>query len=71
VPAGMVRSSGGRLVVSYSKDRVKDAPHVKDELASLPAVEEKLCKFYGLDYVRSVTEPAEGCVEPREGGQTG
>ncbi len=70
VPAGEVRSSAGKLVVSYNKDRVKDAPHVKDELASLPEVEEKLCNYYGLDYVRSVTEPAEGCVEPEEEGQT-
>ncbi len=70
VPAGEVSSSAGRLVVSYSKDRVTDAPHVKDELASLPSVEENLCKYYGLDYVRSTTEPAEGCVEPQEEGQT-
>jgi len=69
VPAGEVRSSAGKLVVSYSKDRVKDAPHVKDELVSLPSVEEKLCTYYGLDYVRSTTAPAEGCVETQEDEQ--
>ena len=66
VPANEVQSSGGRLVVSYSKDLVKDAPHVKEELASLPEVEENLCRYYGLDYVRSASEAAEGCVEPDE-----
>jgi sporulation protein YlmC with PRC-barrel domain len=67
VPAGEVQSVGDRLTVSYGKDRVKDAPHVKDKLVSLPEVEEKLCRFYGLDYVRSADAPAEGCVEPEEG----
>jgi sporulation protein YlmC with PRC-barrel domain len=66
VPAGEVQSSGGRLVVSFSKDRVRGVPHVKNELASLPEVEENLCRYYGLDYARSVSEPAEGCVEPQE-----
>jgi len=70
VPAGEVRSSGDRLVVSFDKDRVNGTPHVKQELASLPAVEEKLCRYYGLDYVRSTTAPAEGCVESEEEGQT-
>jgi len=70
VPAGEVQSSAGKLVVSYTKGRVKDAPHVKDELASLPEVEEKLCHYYGLDYVRSVTEPVEGCVEAQGEEQT-
>jgi sporulation protein YlmC with PRC-barrel domain len=66
VPANEVESSGGKLVTSLSKDQVRDSPHVKQELASLPSVEEKLCKFYGLDYVRSVSAPAEGCVDPKE-----
>ncbi len=67
VPAGEVQSSGDRLVVSFDKDRVKGTPHVKQELASLPLVEEKLCRYYGLDYVRSATAPAEGCVDSKEG----
>ena len=70
VPAGEVESSGGRLVVNFEKDRVKGAPHVKQELASLPEVEEKLCTYYGLDYVRSATAPAEGCADSEEEGQT-
>jgi sporulation protein YlmC with PRC-barrel domain len=68
VPAGEVQSSGSRLVVSYSKDLVKDAPHVKEQQAPPPAVEENLCRYYGLDYVRSASEPVEGCVEPDEKG---
>jgi uncharacterized protein YrrD len=66
VPAGEVQSSGGKLVTAFKKDRVKGTPRVKQELASLPAVEEKLCSYYGLDYARSTTAPAEGCVKPRK-----
>jgi uncharacterized protein YrrD len=66
VPANEVESAGGRLVTSFGKDRVKDSPRVKQEVASLPSIEEKLCKFYGLDYARSISAPAEGCVETQE-----
>lgn len=71
VPAGEVSSSAGRFVVSYGKDRVQDAPHVKDRLAALPEVEEKLCTYYGLDYVRSVAEATDGCVDPQEESPAG
>jgi uncharacterized protein YrrD len=70
VPASKVKSSGGKLVASYGKRKVKGTPHVKQELASLPAVEEKLCTYYGLDYARSTTAPAEGCVDPQKPSRT-
>ena len=66
VPAGEVRSSADRLVVSYTKDRLKSAPDVRDELAPTTAEEQNLCTYYGLDYVWLPTEPVEGCVEAQE-----
>jgi len=63
VPAGEVRSSGGRLSVRYTKDRVKDAPKVDDDAALTEGDKGKLCRYYGLQYVRSADEPAEGCEE--------
>jgi hypothetical protein len=66
VPAGGVRSSAGRIVVSYTKDRVKSAPHVKDELAPTAVEEQDLCAYYGLDHLESTTEPCEGPQETQD-----
>ena len=66
VPAGEVRSSADRLVVSYTKDRLKSAPDFKDEHWPTIAEEQNLCSYYGLDYVRSLTSPVEGCAEADE-----
>jgi len=50
VPASQVRSSGDRLVVSFTKDRVKSAPRIEDEEVLSQAEERELCSYYGLDY---------------------
>jgi hypothetical protein len=63
VPAGEVRRSGDRLSVLHSKERVADSPKVEDEQALTQGEEGRLCRYYGLQYVASEGEPAEGCVE--------
>jgi hypothetical protein len=63
VPADDVRRSGERLSVLHTKDRVKDAPKVEDEQTPTEAEKGKLCRYYGLQYVSSTSEPAEGCVD--------
>ena len=65
VPAGEVRSSGGRLVAPYPKDWLKKAPKVEYESARRETDERNLCAFYGLGFVRSTSEaePVEGCVD--------
>jgi hypothetical protein len=63
VPASEVRRAGDRLSVPYMRDRVKDAPKVKDELALTEHEKGKLCRYYGLLYVASPSEPSEGCEE--------
>jgi hypothetical protein len=62
VPAGEVRSSEGRLVAPFPKDFMKNAPGVDYESGAWETEERNLCAFYGLPYVRSATEPVEGCV---------
>jgi PRC-barrel domain len=62
VPVAEVQSSEGRLVAPYPKDWMKNAPGVEYESASWEEEERNLCAFYGLAYVRSTTEPVEGCV---------
>ncbi len=66
VPAGDVRRSAERLSVLHTKERVQDAPKVEDEQAMTEAEKGKLCRYYGLQYVQSGTEPPEGCVEMQD-----
>lgn len=63
VPAGEVREAEGALVVSYTKDRVKDAPGVDANKLFSDVEERKVCAYYGLDYLVSARAPAEGCVD--------
>lgn len=63
VPIGEVRRSGDQLSVLHTKDRVTDAPKVEGGQALTPADEGKLCRYYGLQYGASTSEPAEGCAE--------
>lgn len=63
VPTGEVRRSGDRLSVPYTKDRVKDAPKVEDDLVPTEAEKSKLCRYYGLQYVASAGGPDEGCAD--------
>jgi hypothetical protein len=63
VPASDVRRAGERLSVPYMKDRVKDAPKVEDELALTEGEKSRLCRYYGLQYVASPSEPSDGCAE--------
>jgi hypothetical protein len=66
VPAGEVRRAGDRLSVGYTKDRVKDAPKVENESALTEADQGELCRYYGLQYIPSASEPSEGCVEMKD-----
>ena len=63
VPAGEVRDAEGALVVSFTKDRVKDAPGVDADKIFADVEERKICAYYGLDYMVSARAPAEGCVD--------
>ena len=48
VPASEVRQQGEDLVVSFSKDRVKDAPRIEDEEFLSPEEEDRLYSYYGV-----------------------
>ncbi len=63
VPAGEVRRSGDRLSVPFTKDRVKDAPEVGDEMAPTEEEKGKICRYYGLQYPGAAGQPGEGCEE--------
>jgi hypothetical protein len=63
VPAGEVHSSDEGLVVPFTKDQIKNAPGVHDEVFFTESEERQLCNYYGLDYSSSRTNPEEGCVE--------
>lgn len=63
VPVGEVRRSADRLSVPHTKERVKDAPKVEDEVALTPAEESKLCRYYGLQYAGAVDPSADGCED--------
>ena len=71
VPVGEVRRSGARLSVPYTKDRVKSAPRAQDRLVLTETEKGTLCRYYGLEYGASPTEPAAGCtdtMDKRPGG---
>ena len=61
VPIAEVRRAGDRLSVPHTKERVAGAPPVKDALALTEGDKGRLCRYYGLQYVASADEPAEGC----------
>lgn len=63
VPAAEVRRAGDRLSVPYTKDRVKDSPKIDNEEAPTEAEEGYLCRYYGMRFVSTPAEPAEGCEE--------
>jgi PRC-barrel domain len=50
VPAVKVRRAGDRLSVPFTKDRVKDAPKVDNEMTPTDAEQGRLCRYYGLQY---------------------
>ena len=71
VPVGEVRRAGDRLSVPYTKDRVKSAPKAEDRLLLTEAEKGTLCRYYGLEYGATATEPAAGCtdtIDKRPGG---
>jgi sporulation protein YlmC with PRC-barrel domain len=63
VPVVEVKRSGDRLSVPYTKEEVREAPKVADDI--FPTENEKagICKYYGLDYVPATTGPQEDCVD--------
>jgi hypothetical protein len=63
VPVAEVRRAGDRLSVPHTKERVAGAPQVEDALALTEVDKGKLCRYYGLQYVASADEPAEGCED--------
>ena len=63
IPAGEVRVEGDRLLVPYEKEFVKDAPDAKHDDYVLPEEEEKVCSYYGMEYVRELDRTEEGCVD--------
>jgi sporulation protein YlmC with PRC-barrel domain len=50
VPARDVRTEGDKLMVPYTEDRAKDAPHVANQDAPSQDEERELYLYYGLDY---------------------
>ena len=63
VPVSETRRSGGRLSVPFTKQRVADAPKVKQDLELTDADKSKLCRYYGLEYAGSPGAPADECEE--------
>jgi sporulation protein YlmC with PRC-barrel domain len=56
VPATQVRSSKDRLTVSFTKERVKNAPRIGDDQLLSQAEEDQLSGYYGLDFAQAPTE---------------
>jgi len=72
VPANEVDKEGGRLVARIDKDKIKHAPWVDSDKILGDEEEEKLCTYYGLDFVSSPWKATEGCVDPvDEAGEAG
>ena len=66
VPAAEVRRAGDRLSVAHSEARVKDAPPVENAEALTPDDENKLCRYYGLQYGPAADAQAEGCEDMKD-----
>jgi sporulation protein YlmC with PRC-barrel domain len=62
VPAGEVRATEDALVVPYTKERVKDSPAVDEDEVFSSGEEQKICAYYGLEYVSAFDSPTEGCL---------
>ena len=63
VPANEVDRKGDLLVARVDKDRVKQAPGVDAGKILRDDEEQKLCAYYGLDFVSSPWKTVEGCVD--------
>jgi len=63
VPANEVDRKGDRLVARVDKGRVKQAPGVAAGKILGDDEEQKLCTYYGLDFVSSPWKAVEGCVD--------
>jgi sporulation protein YlmC with PRC-barrel domain len=63
VPVGEVRRAGDKLSVPFTKERVKNAPRVEDDLALTEGEKGQLCRYYGLQYAPGEGAPADGCEE--------
>ena len=67
VPLRDVSSSGEDLQVSFTKDKVQDAPSIETDGHLSAQEEEQLYRYYGLDYGTTDTDPVgtEGTYEER------
>lgn len=63
VPANEVDRKGDRLMARVEKGRIKQAPGVDVGKVLGDEVEQKLCTYYGLDFVSSPWKTEEGCVD--------
>src|SRR3954452_10007838 len=60
VPLSGLTASDDVLVSPWSKDKVKDSPHVDPDEHLSREEEASLSRHYGLDYVRSRSQPGNG-----------
>ncbi|MBN1631692.1 MAG: PRC-barrel domain-containing protein [Thermoleophilia bacterium] len=67
VPASEVDRQGGRAVARGQKGRMKGAPGVSADKILGDEQEEKICTYYGFDFVSSPWKPVEGCLEDETG----
>lgn len=63
VPSNEVDRQSGRVVARVEKSRITGAPGVSTSKILADEEEQKICTYYGFDFVSSPWKPVEGCVE--------